>query len=310
MFYDKNASFLLNQTSYITSEIYHALNQNSSDIHIIRSTSTLFYDLDLIAKRHSYHFVPQYPISERKIAKRNSEKSHKNIIFAAKSETIIQECATQIKSTPKRLDSLEIISKKMKKRSRNDNNNMLSSEIFLRDNDYTKSISDSIVNNENNHAQKFWSSAKYQKQYTNPIPAKKKSKMKDQGKRTEDPCPCQLFSYACPCTDKSLTELAKNRSLTVADQITSTPNFLPQEDNNNKYNQMKKSKCSANYEDEPTHRNVTEFPKKYEMTAVYQEPVTNNNDIPKLIEDKGQNRNKGLKNGKKWKVDLIRNLNQ
>nr|XP_034831047.1 uncharacterized protein LOC117988066 [Maniola hyperantus] len=127
----------------------------------------------------------------------------------------------------------------------------------------------------------------------------KKIKKKDQGKRTEDPCPCQLFSYACPCTDKkSLTELAKNsKSLTVADQITSTSNFLPQEDNNHKYSQMKKSKCSSYCEDKPTNTNVTGFSKKYEMTAVYEEPVTNNKVISKLIEGKDQNISSALKNG-------------
>lgn len=305
--FHKDESFRLNQTSYITSEIYHALNRNSSDKYIRRSTSSLFYDLDTIAKRHSYHFIPEHPPSDNKII---NKKNIKNEIanrngFVAKSEAIVQECATQIQPKLARVDSLKISTKKMKKRSINDS--MLSSEIFLKDNDYTKRISDSFLKNNNDLKQKIWSYAKYKTEYTNPIAAMKKCKKKDQGKRIENPCPCQLFSYACPCTDKkSLTELAKNsKSLTVADQITSTTKFSQEtrqqqdESHNQKYViKIKKSQCCSYSEDKPTNITGAGFTnKKYETTAIYEEPLMNKKDNPKPINEYRQSYTICSKNG-------------
>ncbi|CAG4962588.1 unnamed protein product [Colias eurytheme] len=105
-----------------------------------------------------------------------------------------------------------------KKVKKSPNASLISSEIYLKDNGC---IDKNIKFNEKQ--QKFWSYAKYRTEYTKPIPEEKKTKKTDRGKRTEDPCPCQLFSYACPCTDnKSLTKLAGNsKTITVANQVVS-----------------------------------------------------------------------------------------
>ncbi|XP_072947519.1 uncharacterized protein [Epargyreus clarus] len=245
-------SELLNETSYVTSERYHALNKKSSDKSVIRSTSTFFYDLDSLAKRHSYHCVSG--LSE---SKKNIRTNHNALIrngFGAKSEAIVQECATQIK--PKLVTSKFTKENKKKGPKTFPNVSILSSEIFLRDNEgaYTsyKPQSEDISLSERH--QKFWSFAKYRTEYTNPVSEEKHSKKKDRGKRMEDPCPCQLFSYACPCTNKkSLTELAKNsKSLTVADQVTSTQQVFVEEQKCKKHNKTKKSKNAITYEDKRT----------------------------------------------------------
>lgn len=215
------------QAHFITSEIYNNLHKNVSLEHLGRSTSTIFYDLDDIARKQSLHYFLDLRYSTQ--AHKNKSKKKDVNGFHGKSDVIVQECATQMH--PKMIrDSAEIHSKRMKRQFPNDL--VLSSEIFLRDNDYeeshnTKRYYDRDVTSQQ---QKFWSYAKYRAEYRDPIPEEKKSKRKerererDRGKRTEDPCPCQLFSYACPCTDqKSLTELAKNsKSLTVTEQTSTT----------------------------------------------------------------------------------------
>lgn len=216
-------------TVYVTSERYHFLNRDISYSSIVKSTSTIFYDLDEIARRQSFHCFVQISPSKEKLY-RNKERSVNG--FQGKSNIIVQECATQIRQKSLPRDSIVINSKKVKHR-KFPNDLVLSSEIFLRDNEYELYNQNRYYDREiTDRQQKFWSYAKYRTEYTRPIPEEKKSKKKDRGKRTEDPCPCQLFSYACPCTDKkkSLTELAKNsKSLTVTEKVTSTLNISPDE---------------------------------------------------------------------------------
>lgn len=228
---DKNAEGKNTQPSFPTNETYHRLNKNVSLDDLGRSTSTIFYDLDYIARKQSLHYFLDLRYSAQKQCVKTTKSRKKDINgFHGKSDLIVQECATQMHPKIVKGDSAEFHPKKTKRQFPNDL--ILSSEIFLRDNDYedpqnTKRYFDREVTNQQ---QKFWSYAKYRAEYRDPIPEEKKSKKKerdrerDRGKRTEDPCPCQLFSYACPCTDqKSLTELANNnKSLTVTEQTSTT----------------------------------------------------------------------------------------
>lgn len=254
------------ETPYITSENYHSLNNKFSNKSIIRSTSTLFYDLDKLIKRHSYHCITQLNM-DRTV--NISDKSNRTC-FGAISETIVQKCAAQVQPKLKPKDHFLIDDKKVKKSRLKDP--ILSSEICLHDN------KDGSYNPNLKHKdrrQKFWSYAKYETEYINPIPKEKKRKKKDRGKRIEDPCPCQLFSYACPCTNKkSLTELAKNsKCLTVADQITSTTKFIPEEVKENRYSKSKNSKCET-HENKLMNTDNSKPTIKYEMSPVSKEAVS------------------------------------
>ncbi|KOB75868.1 Uncharacterized protein OBRU01_06742 [Operophtera brumata] len=205
-------SLVFNET-YVTCEKYHGLNNNLSYNSLVRSTSTIFCDLDDIAKRHSFHCLTEVN-SNNNILKVINLPFRENG-FKGKSNIIVQECSTQIHPKSFAKDSIEIIAKKVKKSFAQ--NNDLSSETFLNEKQQYYNIDVS------NYLQKFWSYGKYRTEYDKPTP-EKASKRKEHTKRIENPCPCQLFSYACPCADKkSLTELAKrSKNLTVADQITST----------------------------------------------------------------------------------------
>lgn len=218
------------QPHFITSETYNRLHKNLSFDDLRRSTSTIFYDLDYIARKQSLHcFLDQKYSAPKQSIKSNKSKKKDINGFHGNSDLIVQECATQVHPNIIR-DSADIHGKKTKRQFPCDF--VLSSEIFLRDNDYenpqsTKRYFDREVTNQQ---QKFWSYAKYRAEYGDPIPEEKRSKKKgrerelDRGKRVEDPCPCQLFSYACPCTDqKSLRELVKNsKSLTATEQTSTT----------------------------------------------------------------------------------------
>lgn len=213
---------------FITSEMYNNVHKSASLERLQRSTSTIFYDLDDIARKQSLHYF---------LDLRNSSQAQKCKLktkyvngFHGKSDIIVQECATQLHPKMAR-DSAEIHSRRIKRQFPNDI--VPSSEIFLRDNDYDEPHSHSKRYYDRDimsQQQKFWSYAKYRAEYRDPIPEEKKSKKKERdrererGKRTENPCPCQLFSYACPCTDqKSLSELAKNsKSVTVTEQTSTT----------------------------------------------------------------------------------------
>lgn len=272
-------SALLNQAVYVTCEKYHGLNKNFSCKSIVHSTSTIFCDLDDIAKRHSFHCLTEVSVSNANILKVMKLPVSKNG-FKGKSNAIVQECATQIHPKVLAKDSMEINTKKAKKNY--PQNDVLSSEIFLRDGKYRKHGKKQYYNIDytSNH-QKFWSYAKYRTEYTKPIPEEKKikeKKKKEQGKRTEDPCPCQLFSYACPCTDeKSLCELAKNsKCLTVADQITSTTKMT--------YERKKKQANECVRENKLTNTIVS---KHSEIINPQNEPIieiANKQDIPVLAD--------------------------
>ncbi|CAH2090979.1 unnamed protein product [Euphydryas editha] len=275
----RDINLVLKETPYITSERFHALNNRSSNKSIVRSTSTLFYDLDKLIKRHSYHCISQLKFLNNTV--NISDKSNKNY-FGRRSETIVQKCAAQFQPKLQLQDHFPV--KKVKKNRLK--HPKLSSEICLND-DNDEYYNSNLKHKD--HRQKFWSYAKYETEYTNSIPKEKKRKKKDRGKRIEDPCPCQLFSYACPCTDtKSLTKLAKNsKCLTVADQITSTSKFIPDEVKENRYSKSKNSKCDQNHANKLMNTDDSEIPKKYEMSPVSEEAVAqiiNARIIPKPTE--------------------------
>ncbi|XP_046968694.1 uncharacterized protein LOC124536237 [Vanessa cardui] len=250
------------ETPFVTSEKYHALNKNSSDRSVIRSTSTFFYDLDTIIKRHSYHCIPQLAVLSN-----NINVSDKNNLsgFSGKSEAIVQKCSTLIQPKLRLQDSFNINVKKVKKKNLNKPN--LPSDICLNDNDDAYYDAGLFARRKHDRKQKFWSYSKYHTDYDKPEQKEKISKKKDRGKRIEDPCPCQLFSYACPCTDKkSLTELAKNnKCLTVVDQITSTAKFASDQIKQNKSGKLKVSKCDQNHGSKPINFNGPETIEKGDM---------------------------------------------
>lgn len=221
------------QPHYITSEIYNRLHKNASLDDLRRSTSTIFYDLDYLARKQSLNYFLDMKCSATKQNIKSNKSKKKDINgFQGKSDIIVQECATQMypKIVRDSASALAAQHKKLKRLYPNDL--VLSSEIFLRDNNYedAQNMKRYFDREVTNQQQKFWSYAKYRAEYRDPIPEEKKSKKKerdrdrDRGKRIEDPCPCQLFSYACPCTEqKSLTELAKNsKSLAVTEQTSTS----------------------------------------------------------------------------------------
>lgn len=204
---------VMNETPYVTCEKYHGLNKNLSYNSMVRSTSTIFCDLDDIVKRHSFHCLTEVSISNTNILKVTKQPTYRNG-FKGKSNMIVQECATQIHPKLFAKDSMETNAKKLRKKF--PKNDVFSSEKLNTKKYYDIDIS--------NYLQKFWSYGKYHTEYTTPIPEVKTSRKKERDKRAENPCPCQLFSYTCPCANgKSLTELARrNQNLTVDNQITST----------------------------------------------------------------------------------------
>ncbi|CAG9793966.1 unnamed protein product [Diatraea saccharalis] len=251
-------------TPYVTSEQYQDINRDNSIDYLVRSTSTVFYDLDDIAKRHSFHGLDGINSSNINLLKVMTIPLRSKG-FTANSDAIVQECATQIKPKLMPRDSVDINSKKARQFP---GEPFLSSEIFLRDDIYSDNKRSYYEREGADRQQKFWSFAKYRTEYTKPIPEEKKHKKKDRGKRTEDPCPCQLFSYACPCTDKkSLTELAKNKSITI-DQITSTEKILKEE------KKEIKNKVSKNcYTKENKQTDYSVITEKYEVVPVKNEAV-------------------------------------
>lgn len=305
---------LSKSTNYVTSERYNRLNynMNSSCKTIVPSTSTIFYDLDDIAKRHSFHCLTEISISTANFMK---VVKMPTTTTGFRTKSIVQECATQIHPKLFPRDSIEINARKVKKKYSNE---ALSSEIFLRDDDYIQDYHkryNEYYKDMTDRQQKFWSYAKYRTEYTKPIPEEKKSKRKDKGKRTEDPCPCQLFSYACPCTDKkSLTELARNsKSLTVADQVTSTTKVILVDDKKDKKSsKLKKHKGEPVKEDKPTNTSVVEM---VEVIVPKNEPpteVVNQHDVPILVDHKNNKQKKSRKRSRrilcpncKEKVDVV-----
>lgn len=301
-------------TNYVTSEKYNSLIYDCSRKIIAASTSTIFYDLDDIAKRHSFHCLTEISISNANFMKVMRMPTNPNG-FGAKSTAIVQECATQIHPKLVPRDSIEINSKKVKKKLSKDA--VLSSEIFLRDDDYLHDFQKNYNYSDiPDRQQKFWSYAKYRTEYTKPIPEEKKSKKKDKGKRTEDPCPCQLFSYACPCTDKkSLTELAKkSKSQTVADQVTSTMKVLVEE-RDTKACKSKKHREPVK-EDKPTNTSIVEMvevivPKNEPVMTIAKQDVpilTDQNNVNKTNKNKSKSRKKSrriLCPNCKEKVDVV-----
>ncbi|XP_075978943.1 uncharacterized protein LOC142978393 isoform X1 [Anticarsia gemmatalis] len=160
---------------FITSD-FDYLQRKVSSKTLIPSTSTIFYDLDDIAKRHSFHCMTDFGQSNTNLLK-VMRMNVKNNAFA-KSNATVQECATQL---PRKLvprDSIEINSRKVKKKASKD----LSSEIFLRDDDYLHDYDRHYYSNNLRDIcqkpQKFWSYAKYRTEYTKPEDKKLKKKEK------------------------------------------------------------------------------------------------------------------------------------
>ncbi|XP_060802477.1 uncharacterized protein LOC132902235 [Amyelois transitella] len=211
---------------YMTSEKYHNLNKNISYTTDYHSTSTLFYDLDNLAV-HSY--VDLSRVSKKKYSsntKINSSFIHSIHGLKGNSYTFVQECETQILPVLLPRDSLEVQTKKVEKCFPNDPE--ISSEIYLKDDDFTNIAPFNDSDKNIQRKQKYWSYAKYRTEYTNPTRQDKKSKKKDHTRQIEDPCPCQLFSYTCPCADdKCLAGLKNSKSL--SDQVTSTTNIVKEE---------------------------------------------------------------------------------
>lgn len=250
---------------YMTSEKVLNIDNHISSKTLVNSTSTIFYDLDDIAKRHSFHCIPEVGQS---VANLNLLKvmrmNIKHNTFVEQPNAIVQECATQMKPKLLPRDSNEIRSKKVKKKISKDP--VISSEIFLRDDEYglDNGTNEYYIKHGVQRPQKFWSYSKYRTDYTRSIPKEKKLKhSRDTGKHNEDPCPCQLFSYACPCTDKkSLTELAKNaKSINMNNQNTSTSKIIAVERKDKKLNnnKIKNNKQDTVREDKPTNTSVAEL---------------------------------------------------
>ncbi|CAB3247612.1 unnamed protein product [Arctia plantaginis] len=289
---------------YVTSEKVNNINNNISSKTLVNSASTIFYDLDDIAKRHSFHCIPELGQS---VANLNLLKvmrmKIKHNTFVGQPNAIVQECATQMKPKLLPRDSNEIRSKKVKKKI--SKNPVISSEIFLRDDEYglDNGTNDYYIKHGVQRPQKFWSYSKYRTEYTRSMPKEKKLKhSRDTGKHNEDPCPCQLFSYACPCTDKkSLTGLAKHtKSMTMNNQNTSTSKIIAvdRKDNKSNNNKIKKNKQDTVREDKPTNTSVAEL---IEAMVQNESDVTIQQNLPtyaqnreNIIPDQG----KVLKNSK------------
>lgn len=245
-------------TPYITSEKYHSLNKRTSDKYVVRSTSTLFYDLDNLAKRHSYDCVADFGVSTHNISLGSTKRSFTNSSgFDAKSKAIVQECTT--KTIPK--DSVSLINKKTKKST--PSKLLISSDLFINSTDYTEK-GPNIQLRFNEKDQKFWSYSKYKTEYTKPISEERRNIIKNHGQNSEDPCPCQLFSYACPCTDKkSLTNLAKNnKTATASNQVTTSMKVAAT------YKNKTMKENSRNLVDKVTSPQVSEILPEYKVVRV------------------------------------------
>lgn len=263
-------------TFFVTSEQYNVItNECCSGRIIAPSTSTIFYDLDDIAKRHSFRSLTAIGHCSATNLMKVMRANVRHDVFPAKSNAVVQECATQIHPRLFPRDSIEVNAKKVKKKASKER--VLSSEIILRDNDYEF---DYYSKNRSHKQQKFWSYAKYRTEYTKPVIDEKKTKKKDKIKRTVDPCPCQLFSYACPCTgNKSLTELASKCPI-QSNQITSTTNIVADEKKDGKSNsKTKKHKRDRLKDDKLTNTSV----------AKLIEAIVPKNDPPPEVPNKQEN---------------------
>ncbi|XP_073947004.1 uncharacterized protein [Choristoneura fumiferana] len=220
----------------ITSEMLNSLMKYSSKSSVLHSSSTSFYDLDSVVKKHSFRCLSEICVSNANILKSlNVNVSPKNG-FDGKSDCIVQDCATDVRPAFIRRVSKEIDHKSNRKNMTPDC--LLSCDMCLREDDcdvvhHQKSTICYDVNDPNGKGSKFWSYSKYRSENSSVSKKKKDKRRKDKkvdkcSKHAGNPCPCHLFSYGCPCKDKSsLTELPKSsKSLTVAEQNTSTPNIM------------------------------------------------------------------------------------
>ncbi|KAH9641674.1 hypothetical protein HF086_005120 [Spodoptera exigua] len=214
------------------------------------STSTIFYDLDDIAKRHSFHCLTELNMSSAKLMK--MARLSPSPIVLGESESIGQQCATQIHILPR--DSKELSRKKVKKK--------LSPHSPVMDFRDDEKIHDFNKNYHNNNLyerhQKFWSFAKYRTEYTKPKQENYSARKKGKGRYAEAPCPCQLFSYTCPCTvNKSTSQLVNvNKSLiNLVDQITSTSKIVEEE----KISKARTLKRELVREDKPTNTSIAQM---------------------------------------------------
>ncbi|KAI5637119.1 hypothetical protein NE865_10169 [Phthorimaea operculella] len=227
-----------NETEYITKEKYEYLNRDLSSTSIVKSTSTIFYDLDEIAKKQSLTYFVE-PLLDEEIGKSKEKLANQRF---GQPCAIVQECETYKGPILIPRDSAEIIAKKGKRKGQNN--------VYPSKNDNIKECKNSkdskrCFNRELTDQQKFWSYAKYRTDYPT-IPEEIKPRRKDRGKRgTTDPCPCQLFSYACPCEDSN------NKSLTgLLNQIHSTENHqtstadIPSVEKQRIINQVKECKLT------------------------------------------------------------------
>ncbi|CAH0729904.1 unnamed protein product, partial [Brenthis ino] len=205
-------------------------------------------------------------------------------------------------------DSLKINEKQIKRKF--PNRPYLSSEIYLNDNNSNTKGNNFYAIQEDEHQQKCWSFAKYKTEYAYPITKEKKCKKKDRGKRIEDPCPCQLFSYACPCTDKkSLTELAKSsKALTVADQVTSTTYFLRDESMHNNEHKIRNVKNTFDYENKMISAHLTDLSEKCEIIIENLKPSNQTNDTqykPSVVANTCTKNSTNIKSKHKKKLKRI-----
>lgn len=196
--FDNHSRYKQTQQIYITSEKYYKLNRNSS-ISLNKSTSTIFYNLDNFVKQQCFDFdlgksktdVLLVSNKDNKLSNalkkyHNKKKKYKEPELSSENASDIYDCY-YTEEKPNNLNDLY--------------NNCKENQIYINRN--RKKLKNNCDSDEN-------------------YVENNKNIEKDESEGIKNPCPCQLFSYACPCTDnKSLTQLAKsNRSKHFIEKMT------------------------------------------------------------------------------------------
>lgn len=194
-----------NKLGLVTVEQIQALNRGPSVCPVARSTSTIFYDLDILAKRHSFHCLTEDKKSNTSFAKSlylpNHTHSDKHDRHGYKKTSRVDAEIRQSKVVSR--DSVEFNSKKITK--------IQSSEILLKDIQMGgfKSAEFEAYKLVHGQHQKYWSSSKCEDKNNESTLDENQDSAKDSS-TIDDPCPCELFSYTCPCHKVSVTNIRRS----------------------------------------------------------------------------------------------------
>lgn len=201
------------QQEFVVSDKLNISNNSSHIYSVFPSTSTIFYDLDDLANRHSFHCITDLSPPRKKYVEGFNQPAH-----YSKKNPNFKNCSTHLQyiSHDSSANRNDIEAKRVKKK------NKAKSETKYMIQKFENEMKNRYNHNFDKETKKPLCYTKYTVQYSKSKQNKPNNGYSDV-KRVEDscPCPCQLFSYVCPCTENK-SHLTLSKSKTFVDQITST----------------------------------------------------------------------------------------